>query len=280
MIENSKLFFINNDQKTGLKRNTIDKFYTKKLVAESCLNSFNQVILPNDNDLIIEPSAGNGSFINGIKIITNNYLFYDIEPDNDEIINQDYLLLETDQFKNGIIHVIGNPPFGKQSSLAIKFIKKSCSFCHTLSFILPKSFKKETYKRAFPLSFHLKYEIELSDKSFLVNGKDYTVPCVFQIWKKEIFERKKPVILKPNNFIFVKKDEIPDVSIRRVGVYAGKIDKNVDKNVQSHYFIKFMNDKPLDYNINLLCNIKYEFNNTGPRSISKQELMSKINHLL
>ena len=38
------------------------------------------------NDLIIEPSAGNGSFIKGIKSLTNNFIFFDIEPDNEEII--------------------------------------------------------------------------------------------------------------------------------------------------------------------------------------------------
>ena len=46
------------------------------------------------------------------------------------------------------IHVIGNPPFGRQSSLAIKFIKKSCSFSDTISFILPKSFKKDSMKKS------------------------------------------------------------------------------------------------------------------------------------
>jgi hypothetical protein len=45
-----------------------------------------------------------------------------------------------------IIHIIGNPPFGRQSSTAIKFIKKSCLFCNSLSFILPKSFKKDSLK--------------------------------------------------------------------------------------------------------------------------------------
>jgi len=77
--------------------------------------------------LIIEPSAGNGSFITGIKSITSNFKFYDLEPNNDEIIKQDYLLYDYEEpFSK--IHIIGNPPFGRQSSLAIKFIKKSCEF--------------------------------------------------------------------------------------------------------------------------------------------------------
>ena len=108
-------------QTKGLKRNTIDKYYTKDIVAESCLNFFKKYIEINRDDLIIEPSAGNGSFINGIKSLTSNFRFYDIEPDNNEIIKQDYLLYDYGAVKNAYskIHIIGNPPFGRQSSFAI-----------------------------------------------------------------------------------------------------------------------------------------------------------------
>ena len=128
-------------QTKGLKRNTIDKYYTKDNIVNLCLNYIKEYIKINQNDLIIEPSAGNGAFISGIKLITNNFEFYDLEPNNDEIIKQDYLLYNYEGNYNKI-HIIGNPPFGRQSSLAIKFIKKSCKFCDSISFILPKSFKK------------------------------------------------------------------------------------------------------------------------------------------
>ena len=68
--------------------------------------------------------AGNGSFIDGIKSISSHYIFYDLEPEHDEIIQQDYLICnEYNKKINEKIHVIGNPPFGRQSSIAIKFIK-------------------------------------------------------------------------------------------------------------------------------------------------------------
>ena len=79
-------------QRKGLKRNTIDKYYTKDFVVEQCLNNVKKYIHISDDDLIIEPSAGNGSFITGIKSLTNNFRFYDLEPENNEIIKQDYLL--------------------------------------------------------------------------------------------------------------------------------------------------------------------------------------------
>tara|TARA_Y100001970_G_scaffold271660_1_gene367373 strand:+ start:487 stop:1314 length:828 start_codon:yes stop_codon:yes gene_type:complete len=271
-------------QTTGLKRNTIDKYYTKKSVVEICLQQFKKHIIIKDNDIIIEPSAGNGSFINNIKSISNNYIFYDIQPENNEIIKQDFIQLDSENFKQyDNIHIIGNPPFGRQSTLAIKFIKKSCEFSNSVSFILPMSFKKESSKKHFPLNFHLLIEYDLPSNSFIVDETEYDVPCVFQIWQKKNIYREKPEILSPNNFTFVKKNDNPDLSFRRVGVNAGNVSQNIhDKSEQSHYFIK-LTKKNIDSNlISILNSIKFDSSEytVGPKSISKQELIKEFNNVL
>ena len=267
-------------QKKGLKRNTIDKYYTKKTAVESCISLIKQYIQIDSNDLIIEPSAGNGSFISSIKELSVNTIFYDLEPENSEITKQDYLMLDYQQHRHkyGRIHIIGNPPFGRQSSLAIKFIKRSCLFCDSISFILPKSFKKDSLKAKIPLMFHLVCEIDLPDNSFLVDGLEHNVPCIFQIWEKKLDNRLANQKLEPVHFRFVDKSESPDISFRRVGVNAGMIDIHIDeKSVQSHYFIQFTNNKSLEDNLKQLSMIEYEINNTvGPRSISKQELIKEF----
>lgn len=271
-------------QTKGLNRNTIDKYYTKDIAVELCLNLVKKHIQITPDDLIVEPSAGNGSFIAGIKSITSNYRFYDLEPDNDEIIKQDYLQYDYGNIKETYskIHIIGNPPFGRQSSFAIKFIKKSCEFCDSVSFILPKSFKKDSLKKTFPLNFHLIFETDLPESSFLVDGVEHDVPCIFQIWEKKRTNRTVNEKLEPLNFKFVEKTENPDISYRRVGVNAGTIDIKIDeKSIQSHYFIKFTNGKSPTENIKKLSKITYEFNNTvGPKSISKQELIKEFNQVL
>jgi hypothetical protein len=271
---------------TGLHRNTNDKFYTKNNIVELCIEYFKQYILLSDGDLIIEPAAGDGAFIHSIKSMANtvgcHYKFYDIEPENDEIIKQDYLQLKIDVDDYDRIHILSNPPFGRQSSVVKQFIKKSCKYVDSISFILPKSFKKSSFQKTFKLNFHLVFQIDLPKNSFTVNGIEYDVPCVFQIWKKENFNRPSDIIMLPNNFIFVKKNENPDVSFQRVGSKAGKFDILInEKNIQSHYFIKFLNNKTIDENLNILKSITFEFDNTvGPKSISKQELIIKINNLL
>ena len=264
-------------QKKGLQRNTIDKFYTKPEVVELCRQSIVKLDILNDKELIIEPSAGNGAFIEMIQSLTKNALFYDISPDNPIIVKKDFLEIDDSILENA--HCIGNPPFGRQSSMAIKFIKKAHS-CKSISFILPKSFKKESMKNKFPLHFHLVCEIDLPSHSFLLNEKEYDVPCIFQIWLKK--ENKRDAITKyiEKGFKFVKKEDNPHISFRRVGVYAGKIDKDIDKSPQSHYFIRF--DRFTNKLFKSLQMIEFECskNTVGPKSISKQELIKEYNLLM
>ena len=269
-------------QTTGLKRKTIDKFYTSSNIVDVCIKLIKENIAIQKTDLCIEPSAGNGAFINGIKSLSNHYKFYDLEPENDEIIKKDYLEYDYNGIikePNSKIHIIGNPPFGRQSSLAIKFIKKSCKYCDSISFILPKSFKKDSLKKHYPLNFHLICEYDLPENSFIVQQKTHNVPCVFQIWVKKKFKRKVPKKLIPNKYKFVKKQEKHDISFRRVGVNAGNIDRDTEKkSPQSHYFIKF-DIELTDQLFNKLIKINYNSkNNTcGPKSISKQELIKEFN---
>ena len=268
-------------KKTGLKRNTIDKFYTIDTTVKLCINTVIRNIKIRNKDIIIEPSAGNGSFINDIKLLTKNTFFFDIKPDNEEIIKEDFLELDYSKYiiNNNNKHFIGNPPFGRQSSLAIKFIKKTCLIADSFSYILPKSFKKQSLQKHIPLNFHLIKQIDLPENSFKINNKIHNVPCIFQIWIKKKENRIIPKKLKPLNFNFVKKEDTPDISVRRVGVYAGKIDINCEKSIQSHYFIKILDCN--EQKIIELKNIKYEHNNTsGPKSISKQELIKEFNKIL
>jgi len=266
---------------TGLKRNTIDKYYTSEQTVQSCMGFIQEHINISNTDICIEPSAGNGSFIPAIQSVFSNHRFYDLEPENELITQQDYLTFDYAETQYTKAHVIGNPPFGRQSSLAIKFIKKSSEYCDSISFILPKSFKKDSLKKHFPLKFHLLFEFDLPVDSFMVDGQIYDVPCVFQIWEKKEMDREVPKKLVPNKFKFVKKEDNPDISFRRVGVNAGLIDTNCDKSIQSHYFISFDNHVT-DELLLTLREIDYECKNytVGPKSISKQELIKEFNPVL
>jgi len=273
--------------KIGLKRSLGDKFYTDPKIAMECIQHFDKLIKPTKNDIILEPSAGSGSFSDLLHVQYEHVQAYDLEPTGLNIQPQDYLQLDTTTYLKDqmIVHVIGNPPFGRQSSLARKFIKKSGQFANTISFILPKSFKKESMRKTFPINYHLMFEIDLPENSFLVDQLPHDVPCVFQIWQLQALPR--PIILNdpPNGYQYVKKDQDPDFSLRRVGVNAGKIDTKIeDKSFQSHYFLK-LNDRELSKKETFIKDfeqtVKFNHENTvGPKSISKTEFTQQINKIM
>lgn len=272
-------------QDTGKNRNIIDKFYTKPEIAKYCIQEFQKYITIEEEDFVIEPSAGNGSFLENLYSlnISKNIYGFDIEPEHEKIIKQDFLTFDYTKFpKNNKIYILGNPPFGRQSSLAKKFIKFSCNFVDAIGFILPKSFKKESLQSIFPLHFHLMSSIDLPENSFLLNNKEYDVPCIFQIWMKQSLEREIVSVEKPDFFEYVKKSEVPDLSFRRVGVYAGKIDKDwISKSEESHYFLKLNPSIDIDTFIDTYCKtVKFESDNTaGPKSISKKELNKELSKI-
>jgi hypothetical protein len=268
-------------QNTGLKRDTKDKYYTRNCIVDQCIHIIkNTLDIDFNDDLIIEPGAGNGAFMEPITQLCSNHVFYDIAPENENIIQQDFLETSiTEQlYKN--IHVIGNPPFGRQSCLALRFIRHASTFANTISFILPKSFKKQSMIDKIPKYFHLMFQVDLPKNSFEVEKTIYDVPCVFQIWVKCVIPRLPEEKVKPIGYEFVKKAEPHHISFRRVGVNAGDIAFFPDtqtKSPQSHYFIRFSSDATLS---SIPTHMKFEHDNTvGPKSISKQECIKEMNKI-
>lgn len=269
-------------QTTGLSRNTKDAFYTLPSVALLCIQHFQKYIEPSKEDVVIEPSAGAGAFSSPLSSLFHRVHAFDIDPQASGILKQDFLFFpETKLFRelgSASVHVIGNPPFGRQAKLARAFIRTCSSFAVSISFILPKSFKKQSFQNTFPSCFHLVFETDLPENSFLIDNKPHDVPCVFQIWKKKSTERINTPLLTPDGFVFCKRDQDPDLAVRRVGVHAGKVvEENLDAlSEQSHYFLR-LTGHDRDMLRAKLRQMRFQHDNTvGPRSISQQELLAKL----
>jgi predicted RNA methylase len=266
-------------------REHLDKYYTKSEFASKCCQVFaNKIDIDFENDMIVEPSAGDGSFIPSIKKLCKNSVFFDIDPEHKDIKKKDFLKTTKKDIceKKNInkIHVIGNPPFGFKSSNAIAFIKHVCTFCDTFCFILPKSFKKSSMKKSIPLNFHMIHSFDLPQDAFRISNNSYNVNCVCQIWKKRKTLRKTLPRQIPINYSFTKNPINADIAIRRVGYYTGCIYKSdlENKNKNSHYFVK-LNNEP---NLYSLSRIDLKSNNdvTGPKSISKQDIIVSLNKVV
>jgi hypothetical protein len=202
---------------------TIDKFYTNEDIAEVCADIFFDYAYPP----VVEPSAGAGAFAPYVDMML------DIDPEGPDIIEQDFLLFDTTQYAN----YLGNPPFGKNSSLAKKFFNHAAKGKGIIGFIVPLTFRKVSIQNVLDLNFHLVEDVDIPENSFTLDGKLYDVPCTFQIW--EYREEKRQKIILPivhEDFSFVDEHDY-DFAIRRVGGLAGKV---LDKGgaPPSHYFLK------------------------------------------
>lgn len=163
------------------KKCELDKFYTKETIAIDLLKYLNF----NKYDLIIEPSAGSGSFSKNTP--QEKTIALDLLPEGRNIIQQNWFDYKIEDSYENVI-VIGNPPFGKRNDLSKQFIKHALSFDNvkTIAFVLPDVFNKHTNQKILPKDWRLAKIIKLPKDSFLLDGIEYNVPCSFFIWTKEL----------------------------------------------------------------------------------------------
>ena len=245
----------------------LDQFYTNLDIAKQCIDSIDIT----KYDVVVEPSAGAGAFYNQIN--HKNKIGVDLEPKCDGVIKQDFLEWDLNEFPMPKVLTIGNPPFGRQGSLAQKFIKHASVYSNTIAFILPRGFKKRSVYDKVPLNFWNVNEIDIPENSFSFNGEPYDVPCVWIEYQKQDKLRTKEKKLTPITFEFTKQKDA-NVSIRRVGVNAGRTFSHTEVSTPSHYFVKVDN---VDEFVNRVNKIKFsDGDTTGPRSISKNELIKRI----
>jgi hypothetical protein len=163
----------------------LDKFYTIPEISEKCLSRIGSFYNWSDWGLVIEPIAGNGSFLT--RIPNDKKIGIDISPEHKDIIKQDFLTY-TPPSDIGKVLVVGNPPFGRVSSLAIKFFNHSSNWADAIAFIIPRTFRRVSVQNKLNTDFHLVFdeEIPMAPCSF---NPPMMVKCCFQIWEKKDTKR-------------------------------------------------------------------------------------------
>lgn len=165
----------------------MDQFYTNDDVAIKCFKKLTMLIDIKEYDIFLEPSAGKGSFL---KLFPKDKrIGIDIDPKNKEIKKMDFFDFEADEDKTYC--VVGNPPFGRVSSVAIKFFNKASEFSDVIAFIIPRTFKRISVQNKLNLDFHLIYNMDLPLKPCCFTPK-MSAKCCFQIWKKK--DEKREII--------------------------------------------------------------------------------------
>jgi hypothetical protein len=231
-----------------------DKYYTSPDLAQYIVTKTKEVIGDKNITEYIEPSAGAGAFLN---YLDKPYIAYDIEPEDDRIIKQDYLRLELD-YKKGRC-VIGNPPYGYTMNLAVQFYKKSILLGDYVAFILPISQLNNNYRI---YEFDLIYSEDLGIKYY----SNIEVHCCLNIYKRPsngIINKKPNYNLKEvkiDNYDRGRNDvknlKEYDIAICSFGS-IGKVIKREDTYCQELY-IKVNNNEYKDKVINLINNTDWK----------------------
>lgn len=179
----------------------LDKYYTPISLAKRLIDKTFEVIGRENITDIIEPSAGSGAFSSQMRCTA-----YDIEPEAEWIIKQDFLRLEL-PYKKGRL-CIGNPPFGDGNTLSVKFFHKAASIGDFVAFILPISQLDNNLQM---YQFDLIYSEDLG----LVKYSDRELHCCFNVFKRP----KDGLNPKPN----YRLKDITILELRRLGkVYDKK----------------------------------------------------------
>lgn len=219
------------DDRTDAAR--FDKYYTCDDVAEHCLHVVKTYFEMNMHRWI-EPSAGDGAFL---RVMPQGSRGYDIAPKRGTGIKRaDFLKLTFRRTRP--IAFLGNPPFGKNASLAIKFFNHAATQGDVIAFILPRSFRKASIQNRLNRHFHLVHDEDVPPDAFRFCGAPYHVQTVFQIWVRRDAERPLyPVEMNHPDFEFTTPARAHFV-VQRVGARAGRIHRNFKASPNSHYFIR------------------------------------------
>ena len=154
-----------------------DAFFTKPHIAERFVAKVDEILDIKGFDNVIEPSAGAGDIYNLLP--KHNRIGVDIFPMAEDIIKSDFFKYE---IPDGSNIFVGNPPFGRNSDLAIRFFNKCATNASAIAFIIPRNWVNNRIHNHLNKDFGLYYSAILPKNSFTLDGSNYDVGCVAQIW--------------------------------------------------------------------------------------------------
>lgn len=214
----------------------LDQFYTRPEVAARCV-ALAEAAIGDGVGLWVEPSAGAGAFL---ERLPRPRIGLDIAPAAEEVLEADFLAWSPPS-QVGPVAVVGNPPFGRNASLAVRFFNHAARFADHIALVLPRSFEKASVQLRLSSEMTLVAEHPMKPDSFVLAGQPRHVPTVFQVWRRT--GNARPHLDPPRqhpDFRFLRRAEsisLADFAFQRVGRQAGRVSAVGQQPRTSHYFI-------------------------------------------
>ena len=265
-------------KKNGSKflNNRLDKYYTKPDIATDLTRRLHELLLERsldqNFDQVIEPSAGNGSFLDTLHEFGKPTIALDLFPEHPLIVEANFLLYRNDTKSL----YLGNPPFGHASNLAIQFFNHAVqNGAEIIAFVLPRTFRKASVQNRLDHRFHIILDHSLPKNAFLFDGQQHDVPSVFQVWKRCNKERARSSRSSSRWIQFTTPGQA-DHAIRRVGRRAGDLLSGTDHGPSSTLFFKVADSRVLEI-LEGNQSLKVMGDNTAAvRSVCKSEIYAIV----
>lgn len=208
------------------KRNSSgrEQYYTRPAIARRCVAAAKPYV---QNLPIIEPAAGTGEFIKALNKIKLQCTAYDIEPKHPSVIARDFFTCNPP----APAFVIGNPPFGRNHALSVRFFNHAAKFAEGIAFIVPKSWRKWTVQNRLDRRFHLCEDLELPKDIFYNargQGLGGNFNAVFQIWRRQDRLREK-ITVDDRGYVKKCAPELADVALTYAGYASGKVETEFER---------------------------------------------------
>ena len=257
----------------GRKQIEFDQFYTCTQAVQRCLKE----VKPQNFDCVIEPSAGNGSFVNQIN--HPNIIALDINPTAKGILKCNFLEYElTDKYQN--VLVIGNPPFGVRHNLSDAFLKKSFGIAgaQMVAFVLPNTYNKATRQKIIPAEWRIRSITSLERDSFIYNGEIRHAPCSFFVFENS----NQGVDLRFNEALYKFSEDFEfaspnDFDFFVFGANPGKVRKKPTPNNRGYLIKSKIDPVKLAKNFSLLKWNGHSCANGGVAWFTKAEIIKHYN---
>jgi predicted RNA methylase len=153
----------------------------------------------------LEPSCGSGVFIRestkwGLKWTTNE-LFPEYSQGFKADFNLDFGKADLKSLGR-FDFCIGNPPFGKSTTLARKFVLRALEISNVVAMVLPFGCRRITFIDKLPRDVRILVDEEIKDDGFeLPNGAKKKVKCTWMVFAHEP-GYQRPLELDLDNSVF------------------------------------------------------------------------------
>lgn len=224
---------LGNTRVTGKEQYYTEPDLAQNLTFKAIVNGAGLGELQVFDALWIEPAGGAGAFVEAAKLAGLRTLSWDIEPKHADVIKGDFLEQDLSKLDEDLVIIYGNPPFGRNNSLCVRFFNYSAKFENVklIAFLVPRSWRKWSVQDKLDPNFTLIYDMDVDANYVDDSGAEIRgigIRTCFQIWKRSTYRRESEKV-EDRGYVLKVSPEEADISITVFGRGCGTVKRDFER---------------------------------------------------